>query len=244
MDKFDEYLKNKSKSENEEFVLPKSFEYKLEDTLKNLDKENKSKINRWYMNKRLWTTAACFAFVFLTSVSIKYVINSNNLNSLGKGLENQATEYSESIPDVASYNGAETRGIENNEAAKQQSGEFSLEDSFGDGVIDSNNINKIIVKNIIDGNTYKSVDNKVDIEKVISFINDIPKVEIQQQILGEWDFLIQTNGVESNYTIIIKNDIMSIDNKWYKINSEEVNNFKDMYNDLNYDENSIPYCDY
>ena len=37
MDKFDEYLKNKSKSENEEFVLPKSFEYKLEDTLKNLD---------------------------------------------------------------------------------------------------------------------------------------------------------------------------------------------------------------
>ena len=244
MDKFDEYLKNKSKSENEEFVLPKSFEYKLEDTLKNLDKENKSKINRWYMNKKLWTTAACFAFVFLTSVSIKYGINSNNLDSLGKGLENQATEYSDSIPDVASYNGAETRGIENNEAAKQKSEEFSLEESFGEGVIDSTNINKIIVKNIIDRNTYKSVDNKVDIEKIISFINDIPKEEIQQQTLGEWDFLIQTNGVESNYTIIIKNDIMNIDNKWYKINSEEINNFKDMYNDLNYDENSIPYCDY
>lgn len=244
MDKFDEYLKNKSKSENEEFVLPKSFEYKLEDTLKNLDKENKSKINRWYMNKKLWITAACFTFVFLTSVSIKYGINSNNLNSLGKGLENQSTEYSDSIPDVASYNGAETRGIENNESAKQQSEEFNLEDSFGDGVIDSTNINKIIVKNIIDGDTYKSVDNKVDIEKIISFINDIPKEEIQQQTLGEWDFLIQTNGVESNYTIIIKNDIMNIDNKWYKINSEEVNNFKDMYNDLNYDENSIPYCNY
>lgn len=244
MDKFDEYLKNKSKSENEEFVLPKSFEYKLEDTLKNLDKENKSKINRWYMNKKLWTTAACFAFVFLTSVSIKYGVNSDNLNSLGKGLENQATEYSESAPDVASYDGAETRGIDNNEATKQQISEFSLEDSFGEGVIDSTDINKIIVKNIIDGNTYKSVDNKVDIEKIISFINDIPKEEIQQQTLGEWDFLIQTNGVESNYTIIIKNDIMNIDNKWYKINSEEINNFKDMYNDLNYDENSIPYCDY
>ena len=35
MNKFDEYLKNKSKSENEDFVLPKSFEYKLEDTQKN-----------------------------------------------------------------------------------------------------------------------------------------------------------------------------------------------------------------
>ena len=244
MDKFDEYLKNKSKSENEECVLPKSFEYKLEETLKNLGKENKSKTNVWYMNKKLWTTAACFAFVFLASVSVRYGVDSSRLDSIERSLENQATEYSESIPDVASYNGAETRGIGNDEAAKQDAEEFNLEDRFGDGVIDSTNINKIIVKNIVDGNTYKSVDNKVDIEKVISFINDIPKVEIQQQTLGEWDFLIQTNGVESNYTIIIKNDIMSIDNKWYKINSEEVNNFKDMYNDLNYDENSIPYCDY
>ena len=96
----------------------------------------------------------------------------------------------------------------------------------------------------MDGNTYKSVDNKVDIEKIISFINDIPKEEIQKQTLGQWDFLIQTNGVESNHTIIIKNDILNIDNKWYKIDSEEVSNFKSMYNDLNYDENNIPYCNY
>ena len=34
------------------------------------------------------------------------------------------------------------------------------------------------------------------------------------------------------------------DNKYYKINAEEVNNFKVMYNDLNYDENKIPYCDF
>ena len=44
--------------------------------------------------------------------------------------------------------------------------------------------------------------------------------------------------------IIIKNDILNIDNKWYKIDSEEVSNFKSMYNDLNYDENNIPYCNY
>lgn len=244
MDKFDEYLKNKSKSENEEFVLPKSFEYKLEETLKNLDKENKNRINVWYMNKKLWTTAACFAFVFLTVVSIRYGVNSNRLKSIEKSLENQVTGYSDAIPEVASHNEASTRGIGNDEATKQEIEEFSLEDRFGDGVIDSNNINKIIVKNIVDGNTYKSIDNKVDIEKIISFINEIPKEEIQKQTLGEWDFLVQTNGVESNHTIIIKNDIMNIDNRWYKINSEDVNNFKSMYNDLNYDENSIPYCNY
>lgn len=244
MDKFDEYLKNKSKSENEDFVLPKSFEYKLEETLKNLDKENKNETNVWYMNKRLWTTAACFAFVFLAATSIRYGVDSNRSNSIEKSLENKVTGYSDAIPEVASHNEASTRGIGNDEATKQEVEEFSLEDRFGDGIIDSNNINKIIVKNIVDGNTYKSVDNKVDIEKIISFINDIPKEEIQKQTLGQWDFLIQTNGVESNHTIIIKNDILNIDNKWYKIDSEEVSNFKSMYNDLNYDENNIPYCNY
>ena len=244
MDKFDEYLKNKSKSENEDFVLPKSFEYKLEETLKKLDKENKNETNVWYMNKRLWTTAACFAFVFLAATSIRYGVDSNRSNSIEKSLENQVTGYSDAIPEVASHNEASTRGIGNDEATKQEVEEFSLEDRFGDGIIDSNNINKIIVKNIVDGNTYKSVDNKVDIEKIISFINDIPKEEIQKQTLGQWDFLIQTNGVESNHTIIIKNDILNIDNKWYKIDSEEVSNFKSMYNDLNYDENNIPYCNY
>ena len=244
MDKFDKYLKNKSKSENEDFVLPKSFEYKLEETLKNLDKENKNETNVWYMNKRLWTTAACFAFVFLAATSIRYGVDSNRSNSIEKSLENQVTGYSDAIPEVASHNEASTRGIGNDEATKQEVEEFSLEDRFGDGIIDSNNINKIIVKNIVDGNTYKSVDNKVDIEKIISFINDIPKEEIQKQTLGQWDFLIQTNGVESNHTIIIKNDILNIDNKWYKIDSEEVSNFKSMYNDLNYDENNIPYCNY
>lgn len=220
MDKFNKYLKNKSKSENKEFVLPNSFECKLEETLKNLDKENKT--NVLYINKKLWTMVACFAFVFLVGISIKYGVNSNKSNFIDRSLENQIAGYSDGIPEVASRNKAETRDV------------------VSDEVIDSNNINKIIIKNIVDGNIYKSIDNNIDIEKIISFINDIPKEEIQKQILEEWDFLIQTSGMESNHTIIIKNHIMNIDNKWYKIDSKEVNSFKNMYNDLNYDENSIP----
>ena len=220
MDKFNKYLKNKSKSENKEFVLTNSFECKLEETLKNLDKENKT--NVLYINKKLWTMVACFAFVFLVGISIKYGVNSNKSNFIDRSLENQIAGYSDGIPEVASRNKAETRDV------------------VSDEVIDSNNINKIIIKNIVDGNIYKSIDNNIDIEKIISFINDIPKEEIQKQILEEWDFLIQTSGMESNHTIIIKNHIMNIDNKWYKIDSKEVNSFKNMYNDLNYDENSIP----
>lgn len=240
MDKFDEYLKNKSKIENEEFVLPKSFENKLEDTLKNINKENK--VNVWYRNKRIWVTAACF--IFLVGASLKYGVYSNKSSSSDKSLESQVRGYSADSPNIARYDNSKTRSIGNDESTKQEAGEFSLEDKFGDELMDATRINKIIFKNITESNTYKSIDNKLDIENIISFINDIQKEEIQSQTLGEWDFLIQTNGVESNHTIIIENDIMNIDNKWYKIDSEEINNFKSIYNDLNYDENSIPYCDY
>lgn len=240
MDKFDEYLKNKSKSENEEFVLPKSFENKLEDTLKNINKENK--INVWYRNKKIWATAACF--IFLVGASLKYGVYSNKLSSIDKSLESQVRGYSADSPNIARYDNSETRGIRNGASTKQGVSEFSLEDKIDGEFIDATRITKIIFKNIAEGNTYKSIDNKVDIENIIGFINDITKEEIQNQTLEEWDFLIETNGVESNHTIIIKNNIMNIDNKWYKINSEEIDNFKYMYDDLNYDENSIPYCDY
>ena len=41
MDNFDEYLKNKSHMEDKEFILPKSFDNKIEETLGNLDKVRK-----------------------------------------------------------------------------------------------------------------------------------------------------------------------------------------------------------
>lgn len=39
MDKFDEYLNNKVEMESEKFILPKSFEDKIEETLESLDKK-------------------------------------------------------------------------------------------------------------------------------------------------------------------------------------------------------------
>ena len=72
MDKFNEYLDNKIKSEKEEFRLPKSFERKLEETLENLSEDNKIINKKWSYNKGIFTTAACFIFVFLVGISIKY----------------------------------------------------------------------------------------------------------------------------------------------------------------------------
>lgn len=244
MDKFDEYLENKSENEKQEFVLPKSFEYKLEETLENLDKEKQEKTNGWYNNKKLWTTAACFAFIFIAGMSVKYGVDFNKSDSREKSLDNQIVRYSADIPEIASNNESESRSSIDNDAQKGISEEFSLQDTLGDSFIDSTNIDKVIIKNVIDGNTYKSVDNKIDIDNIIEFINNISKEEVPGQLLGDWDFLIQTNGLESNHTIIIKDYIMNIDDKYYKISSEDINIFKDMYNNLNYDKNTIPYCNY
>ena len=37
-----------------------------------------------------------------------------------------------------------------NKSTEKEVEEFSLQDTFSDGVIDSNNINKIIIKNIVE----------------------------------------------------------------------------------------------
>ncbi len=74
MDKFDEYLNNKVEMESEKFILPKSFEDKIEETLESLDKKNLEKEEKWYFNKNIWITVACFAFISLTVL----VTNKNN----------------------------------------------------------------------------------------------------------------------------------------------------------------------
>ena len=167
MDKFDEYLENKSENEKQEFALPKSFEYKLEETLENLDKEKQEKTNGWYNNKKLWTTAACFAFIFIAGMSVKYGVDFNKSDSIEKSLDNQIARYSADIPEIASNNESEARSSIDNDAQKGITEEFSLQDTLGDSFIDSTNIDKVIIKNVIDGNTYKSVDNKIDIDNII-----------------------------------------------------------------------------
>lgn len=240
MDKFDKYLKNKIKKEDKEFILPKSFEDKLEETLGNLDKVTEEKNENWYKNKKVWATAACFAFICLAGISMTHRINSDQYNSRLRSLENKVTEYDAGVPEVASDNSAEKRIAEYSDETKIE--EFNLNDSLTNSFIDDNNINKIIIKSLENDNTYKSIDNKNDITNIMDFINSIMQVEITQQSIDEWDFLIETNGVDSNHFIIIKDEMMSVDDRWYKIDSVDVEKFKDIYEELNYTKVEIPYC--
>lgn len=233
MDRFDEYLKNKSNIENKEFILPKSFEDKLEDTLDSLDKIDTK--NNWYRNRKIWTTVACFIFVCFVGISIES-------NFKERKSSNKSAADSGGIPEVASHYSEDVGDSAQNETAKSRISEFSLNDELSYNFIDSSNIDKLIFKSIED-NKYKIIDKKEDIENVINFINDISGEKIESKSINDWNFLIQTSGVDSNHSIIIEGDIMNVDEEWYKINSQQVEKLKDIYSELNYEEKVIPYCD-
>lgn len=238
MDKFDEYLNNKVEMESEKFILPKLFEDKIEETLESLDKKNLEKEEKWYFNKNIWITAACFAFISLTVL----VTNKNN-NETTNDLIRMSSEM-DNNSSMVSYNNAESGSIReysSNESVEEQlESNININDSF----IDYNNINKIIIKFMDNINKYKTIDKRDDIRQVIDFINYTSKKEIEKQDINNWDFLIQTNGIGLNHNIIIKDDIMIIDDKWYKIDLNDNERLKNVYNDLNYNEKDIPYCDY
>ena len=179
-------------------------------------------------------------FVCLTGISNIYIKDSNKETLIEKGLNSEDSYKSKSSPELVNYN--EFKNINDNTNNKIKNSDLQYKSN--DNLIDYSNINKIIIKDISVSNTYKAIDDKDNIKHLIQSINNIYKVEIQNQNINNGDFLIQTNGIDSNHSIIIENDIMNIDDKWYRIDSTEVNNLREIYNKLSYDAKDIPYCNY
>ena len=184
MDKFDEYLNNKVEMESEKFILPKSFEDKIEETLESLDKKNLEKKEKWYFNKNIWITAACFAFISLTVL----VTNKNN-NETTNDLIRMSSEM-DNNSSMVSYNNAESGSIReysSNESAEEQlESNININDSF----IDYNNINKIIIKGKFKGYVIDFIEKKEAI-KTYNKINKDYKITLDN-IIGNSDLIVQT----------------------------------------------------
>jgi hypothetical protein len=82
----------------------------------------------------------------------------------------------------------------------------------------------------------KTINKKVDIEKVVSYINSISKekIELKEDVNG-WVFLIKTKGKEEHSISFIDN-MVHIDNDWYKIDTNETKKLRELYNKLQYEE--------
>ena len=85
---------------------------------------------------------------------------------------------------------------------------------------------------------FKDIDKKEDIERIASFLNDLPKEEIKDDGRNGWQFFIEVNEIGSTYYVSFLGDRLYIDKKCYKIDDKVLNEFRELYNSLQYEEKS------
>ena len=218
MDKFDEFLKKKTEDENNEFTLPESFNLKIEETLKCLEDNKKEK---WYKNRKIISMVACFALVFF--VGLRYTVFNGSLtinDSTTMDMQSDSVQRS-SIPEPEISN-------------------YSLENSE-DFIINQNEVKELTIKSLSGEAKFKFVNKEEDINNIIESINKLYKFEVIDQGISEWDFLIQTTG-EVNHTIEVKGNLINIDNRCYESNEDISEIIRNIYDNLNYEEKNIKYC--
>ena len=218
MDKFDEFLKKKTEDENNEFTLPESFNIKIEETLKCLEDNKKEK---WYKNRKIISMVACFALVFF--VGLRYTVFNGSLTineSTTMDMQSDSVQRS-SIPEPEISN-------------------YSLENSE-DFIINQNEVKELTIKSLSGEAKFKFVNKEEDINNIIESINKLYKFEVIDQGISEWDFLIQTTG-EVNHTIEVKGNLINIDNRCYESNEDISEIIRNIYDNLNYEEKNIKYC--
>lgn len=84
----------------------------------------------------------------------------------------------------------------------------------------------------------KTIDKKEDIETIIRFINSIDKKVVFPSSAKGWSFHIQTKG-KREHDIWFKWDRIEIDRVSYKMSTDESDKMGELYNGLNYKEESV-----
>ncbi len=227
MDKFDEFLKKKTEDENKDFILPESFDLKIEETLSSLEDDKKDK---WYINKKRISMVACLSVVFL--IGLRYMIFDENL-----GMDK--SNGTEMAADNIQSRGINESGV-SNYSSEPEIANYSLGDNENVN-INKDEVKGLTIKSLSGEAKFKFVNGEEDIEKIIDFINNIYKSEVIDQGISDWDYLIQTSG-PINHTIEVKENLINIDNRCYEAEEDVSKIIKDIYSNLNYEEKDIKYC--
>ena len=104
--------------------------------------------------------------------------------------------------------------------------------------LNSEKISSIRIQALPSPPKFKDIDKKEDIERIATFLNDLPKEEIKDDGRNGWQFFIEVNEIGSTYYVSFLGDRLYIDKKCYKIDDKVLNEFKELYNSLQYEEKS------
>lgn len=104
--------------------------------------------------------------------------------------------------------------------------------------LNSEKISNIRIQALPSPPKFKDIDKKEDIKKIATFINDLPKEEIKDDGRNGWQFFIEVNEIGSTYYVSFLGDRLYIDKKCYKIDDKVLNEFRELYDSLQYEEKS------
>lgn len=104
--------------------------------------------------------------------------------------------------------------------------------------LNSEKISSIRIQALPSPPKFKDIDKKEDIERIATFLNDLPKEEIKDDGRNGWQFFIEVNEIGSTYYVSFLGDRLYIDKKCYKIDDKVLNEFRELYNSLQYEEKS------
>lgn len=195
-DKFEKFLMDKAKDEKSKFYIPVSFDTKIEESLKEVDKISFNKSNKWYENKKLMAVAASLVFIVSLSI-IRYSMKGNSNIEMARSM-NQIVNKNASLEDSWSV--------------EEVNENIYLKDLIHLKKVESIDVNG------------KVIEDEDKISKILYLLNSLPLKNSEAEFVEE-DYAIEIKG-EKTYIIYMKENLLLINDVVYNTNTHEVENVK------------------
>ena len=218
MEKFNDFLNNKIKTEDEKFIVPDKVNNRIEDTLRNLDilvkeeheEENVENTKKFDFNKKYISIAAMFILVFGIGIRVMNpVINQESENTN----KNNSLRDGSAINEVMEFREGNLKKISN-----------------GDRFIDLNDVRNIEIRSLKD-DIYISTVAENEINLVLNYINSLYLNSTNDRTIDSYEYLIKLSG-KKEIEIIIQNNLISIDGQIYICDYNLQEQFKVIFEQL------------
>lgn len=193
-DEFERFLMDKAKDEKSKFYIPVSFDTKIEESLKEVDKISFNKSNKWYENKKLMAVAASLVFIVSLSI-IRYSMKGNS-----------NIEMARSMNQIVNKNAS----LEDSELVEEVNENIYLKELIHLNKVESIDVNGKVIED----------ENKIS--KIIYLLNSLLLNNSEAEFIDE-DYEIEIKG-EKTYIIYMKENLLLVNGIVYSSSTHEVEN--------------------
>ena len=215
MEKFDDFLDNKIKTEDEKFIVPDKVNNRIEDTLRNLDllveKENDIKnIKKFNLNRKYISIAAMF--ILLIGIGVRVINPAINQESKNLGKSENLREGN-TTKEVAELKETDLSKLSNN-----------------DKLINLDKINIVEIRSL-SKDIYITTTEENEIGLVLNYINSLYLSLVKDKTMDNYEYLIKLSG-DKEIEIIIQNNLIAIDGQLYISNYNLQEQFRVIFEQL------------